>query len=128
MEEKLVFDTLYEISLLVDVSLFCGLFAGEDNSFSSFGVSGEDYERLSLIMESKLSTEDDFYLQFGLLYDMFGEIALCVNASLFLDLFNYEENVLSFLGISDEKYMIISNEVIDVRNVIDNEKKLLLTK
>ena len=122
---NLVLDTCYEISLLVDTLFFCNLFEAENNLFSDIGLNDDDYIEISLILKEKLKTSDKFYLEFSLLYDIFREIGLRVDAFTFLNVFNDEKNVLSFLGISDEKYKSIAFAVMDVKSIIYGEEKIL---
>lgn len=132
-ERNLVLNTCYEISLLTNTSLFCNLFNSNINTFKSIGINDDNYKELLFILKDKLINADKFYLEYSLLYDMFKEIALRVDATYFLELFKKEENPFSFLGISDEKYKSLSLNVNDVRNIIIfennvSEKKLLLNK
>ena len=131
-ERALVIDTCYEISLLVDPNLFCGLFDRNYNTFSIIGLSDDDYDELSFMVKDSLACNDDFYMQFSFMYDMFKEISSRVDVKVFLDLFQNEENSLFFLNISDEKFKSLCLSVNDVRDIIiyeDNlEKKLLFTK
>ena len=120
----LVLNTCYEISLLTDPNLFCSLFDNEYNVFSSMGLNDDDYYDLSFILKDILSCNDDLNLQLNLMYVMFNEISYRVDTKMFLDLFEREENGLSFLNISDEKFTSLCLGVNDVKSIIDYESNL----
>ena len=129
---RLVLDVCYELSLLVDTSLFCNLFEKPYNIFTIIGLSDDDYHEIFFKMKDILECNDNFYMEFSFMYDMFREIASRVDTQTFLDVFKNEENNLFFLNISDEKFKSLCLSVNDVRDIINYEtnleKKLLFNK